>query len=167
MYRNVGIYEKTYLFLVNDINYGNQLASIWTKRNVDDSSNLHEPCVCLQHNHIFPYVQAQPLLSAKIKITRDPEKFITETRSSAIAETMQRRKHSAGRIEAQVAWRDHWCQPAIRLSHEKRCTGLQLSHSTERMQPRRTAVNIIGFGRTVAFGTANKTLMSTFIRNDE
>ena len=88
MYRNVGIYEKTYLFLVNDINYGNQLASIWTKRNVDDSSNLHEPCVCLQHNHIFPYVQAQPLLSAKIKITRDPEKFITETRSSAIAERL-------------------------------------------------------------------------------
>ena len=37
--------------------------------------------------------------------------------------------HSAGRIEAQVAWRDHWFQSAVRLSREKRCKGLQLQHS--------------------------------------
>ena len=36
---------------------------------------------------------------------------------------------SAGRIEAQVAWRDHWFQPAVRLSLEKRCKGMQLPHS--------------------------------------
>ena len=38
-------------------------------------------------------------------------------------------KHSAGRIEAQVARHDHWFQPAVRLSREKRCEGLQLPHS--------------------------------------
>ena len=38
-------------------------------------------------------------------------------------------KHSAGRIEAQVAWCDHWFQPAVRLSCEKRCKSLQLPHS--------------------------------------
>jgi len=38
-------------------------------------------------------------------------------------------KHSAGRIEAQVAWRDHWFQPAVRLSREKCCKDLQLPHS--------------------------------------
>jgi len=42
---------------------------------------------------------------------------------------MKHRKHSAGRIEAQVAWRDHWFQPAVRLSREKRCKGMQLLHS--------------------------------------
>ena len=39
------------------------------------------------------------------------------------------RKNSASRIEAQVVWRDHWFQPAVRLSCEKCCKGLQLPHS--------------------------------------
>jgi len=38
-------------------------------------------------------------------------------------------KHSASRIEAQVAWRDYWFQPVVWLSCEKRCKGLQLPHS--------------------------------------
>jgi len=39
------------------------------------------------------------------------------------------REHSASRIKAQVVWRDHWFQPAVWLSCEKRCNSLQLPHS--------------------------------------
>jgi len=42
--------KKTYSILVDDINNGNQLASIRTECNERDSPNLHKPCVSLHHN---------------------------------------------------------------------------------------------------------------------
>jgi len=52
--------EETYSIAVDDINNGNELASIWTKCNVCNSSNLNKPCVCLQHSnkHSFTTLSA-------------------------------------------------------------------------------------------------------------